>query len=385
MESAIETVRLEHMHVTVGEPLPFDLFDEHRRLLLKFGYVIESQDQLDRLIKRGVFFDREIEEPPQQQPAAEKVSVYLRAGELACAFETLFDQEHPDYGKALDIAERIQQLCELDSDAAIASILLHKTSRYSLLHSFHTAVMSEMLLRRMERPVEVRRYAVAGALTMNICMLELQDALYRQNAPLTLEQKRTVVAHPKAGGDALRAHGIDHPVWLDVVEHHHEMIDGSGYAKRLLGDDLSIESQGVSLADRYCAMVSEREYRAGLLPPLAAKDLLKRQAATIAPALAAAFIKEVGLYPPGTVVSLANGEVAIVVKRLLNPEQPMVRSLRSPRGIRYDDPPKRVANDHVYAIKEALGTDMAKDFDLSMLWPPAQRDEMTDTQAPDAP
>lgn len=369
-------VRLGYGHVALGQPLPFDLFDEHETVLLKQGYVIPSESQLDRLIERGVFFEEVADRASQQQQAAEaeKVSVYSRVAELAQSFEGLIGGEAPDYRGALWIARQIQELCGLDSDAALANIQLEKTTRYSLRHSFHTAVLTEILLRRLEREPETRCHAVAGALTMNVCMLELQDSFYRQNAPLTIEQKRSIVAHPQLATRVLRDQGIDHPVWLDVVEHHHEMIDGSGYAKRLGRDALSIESQGVSLADRFCALVSEREYRPGLLPGMAAKDLLGRQAATIDPVLADAFLKEVGCYPPGTVVALVNGEVGVVVKRLLNPAQPLVRSLRSANGIRYPEPPKRVTSKAAYAIKEELNSDIAKDFEVAVLWQSVEAD-----------
>ncbi len=368
-------VRLEHRHVAPGQPLQFDLVDEQGRVWLKYGYLIQSQGQLDRLIERGVFFEEIIDETQRQQQAKESVSVFLRVGALAEDFGRLFEDEVVNYGEALNIAELIQALCELDGDAALANILLHRVGRYSLRHSFHTAVMTEILLKRLERPLEARREAIAGALTMNICMLELQDSLYQQNTPLTLDQKRAIVAHPEMAVEALRAQGIDFPAWIEVVEHHHEMIDGSGYPKRLSRSSLSIESQGVSLADRFCAMVSERKHRSGILPNLAAQNIFSRQALTIDPALASAFVKEVGNYPPGTLVSLANGEVAVVVRRLLDLEQPMVRSLRSPSGIRYAEPPKRIAGGPFYAIKEALGADVIKDFDWAILWSAVQMEE----------
>lgn len=368
-------IRLGYGHVMVGQPLPYELVDEEGRVLLKQGYVIHSESQLDRLIEREVFFERSDETSPQQQQTAERVSVYARVGELAGIYECLIGRERPDYGGVLDIAGRIQELCELDSDAALANIQLHKAIRYSLRHSFHSAVLTEILLRSLDHPREVRLQAVAGALTMNVCMLELQDTFYRQNLPLTLDQKRSIVAHPQQAIKVLREQGIEQPVWLDVVEHHHEMADGSGYAKRLLKEALSIESQVVSLADRFCAMISEREYRAGLLPGAATKDLVGRQAATIDPVLADAFLKEVGCYPPGTVVLLANSEVGVVVKRLLNPSQPLVRSLRSANGVRYDEPPKRLTSKLAYTIKEELSADIAKGFDMAALWLPVDAEE----------
>jgi HD-GYP domain-containing protein (c-di-GMP phosphodiesterase class II) len=364
----VAKVQLDYQHVKLGQPLPFNLFDAHGLVWLKNGYLLKSKSQLDRLIERGVFFDEIINDEPLQKEEQNTASVYSRASELAVEFEGMFDREVVDYKEALGIAERIQALCELDGDAALANIQLHRVGRYSLRHSFHAAVMTEMLLKGLERPREVRLYAVVGALTMNICMLELQDALFRQNNPLTPDQKRIIVMHPQMAVQALRGQGIDHSVWLDVVEHHHEMIDGTGYAKRLRENDLSVESQVLSVADRYCAMVSEREYRPGILPSLAAKDLLERQSATISRTLAAAFQRDIGSYPPGTLVALANGEVAAVVKRLLNSAHPLVRSIRSPSGIRYDEPPKRSAGSPIYAIKEAVRADTIKEFDWASLW-----------------
>ena len=369
-------VRLEHGHVVLDQPLPFDLVDEQGRVWLKYGYLIKSQGQLDRLIEREIFFEEIIDEDQRKQmQARESVSVFLRVSELADDFGRLFASDVVNHKEALNIAELIQELCELDGDAALANIQLNKSGRYALRHSFHTAVLAEMLLRSLGHPREVRCHAIAGALTMNIGMLALQDALYEQNTPLTLDQKRALVAHPLMAVKTLREQGIDHPAWINVVEHHHEMIDGSGYPKRLSGSELCIESQAVSMADRYCAMVSERKYRPGILPNMVAQNLLTRQAATVDPRIASAFLKEVGSYPPGTLVALANGEVGVVVRRLLNLDQPMVRSLRSPRGIRYDTPPKRVASGPVFAIKEALAADVIKDFDWAILWQQVQAEE----------
>lgn len=367
-------VRLDYQHVKLGQPLPFSLVDAHGHIWLRHGYVLQSQNQLDRLIERGVFFEEIINDETSHQHEKDTVSVYSQVGELAAEYSSLFGKEAVDYKAALHIAERIQVLGELDGDALLASIQHNRTDRYSLRHSFHAALMTELLLKRLERPLDVRRDAIAGALTMNISMLELQDSLYRQNIPLTLDQKRAIVTHPLMAVKALREQGIDHAVWLDVVENHHEMIDGSGYAKRLQLNDLSIESQVLSFADRYCAMISEREYRPGMLPNLAMKDLLERQSATISPTVATAFRQEIGCYPPGTVVLLANGEVAVVVKRLLNIGLPLVRSIQSPSGIRYAEPPKRSTNNPVYSIKEAMRADLVKNYDWASLWFPVRLD-----------
>jgi HD-GYP domain-containing protein (c-di-GMP phosphodiesterase class II) len=365
-------VQLELHHVAVGQPLPFDLVDQNGFVLLKYGFLLQSQGQLNRLIERGVFFEEIFDESAPRQQAAQRVSIYRSVSELAAEFAALMSPSEFDVSRILDVARRIGVLTELDADAALANIQLYRGSAYSLRLSFHTAVFTTVLLRRLGCPPDVRLHATAGALTMNLGMLALQDVLYRQNAPLTLEQKREIVTHPRQGAARLRECGVGQPVWLEVVEHHHAMIDGTGYPGRLSKNELSIESQVVALADRYCALVSERDYRPGMLPSLAAKDLLGRQSSPLGPALAAAFGSEVGSYPPGTLVLLANGEAGVAVQRLQTAGQPLVRSLRSPNGIRYADPPKRLTSSPIFAIREALPAGTFKDVDWASLWPSVQ-------------
>lgn len=377
----MERVRLDYMHLAPGQPLPFELTDAHGRVLLKHGYVIRDEAQIERLVERGVYFEAPEDAASQQQPADETRPPQVCGSELFDAYVCLVDSTPPDCAGVADIAGSLQAFCETHADMALACTLLQRAGCYSLRHSFHTAILSEMLLKRLGRPAEERCQAIAGALTMNLCMRALQDELYAQNIPLTIEQKRTMIAHPQSAAQMLREQGIADPVWLEVVENHHEMVDGSGYAKRLLKTSLGIGSQAVSLADRFCALVSARGYRAGIPPSVAIKNLLERQSATIDPLLSAAFVKEIGLYPPGTLVLLASGEVGLVVRRLLNPAHPLVRALRAVSGVRFDVPPKRITSKPAHAIKEALDTDAVKKFDIEVLWQAMSMDESDTDEA----
>ncbi|MFN7369254.1 MAG: hypothetical protein ACK5SG_03355, partial [Burkholderiales bacterium] len=54
--------------------------------------------------------------------------------------------------------------------------------------------------------------------------------------------------------------------------------------------------------------------------------------------IATILIKEIGIYPPGSFVKLANGETAIVVRRGEAANSPVVAALSSGSGIPYVDP-----------------------------------------------
>jgi len=377
-------IRLGYGHVVPGQALPFDILNTRGKILLSHGYVLQDQEQIDRLVEREVYFEL-IDEEAVVSHYVERVSLYQRVIDISRDYEALLDTQGnpPDFHAIPGIAKRLQEVCELDSDPALACILLYKPSRYSLRHGFNAAILTEILLKQMGRSLDERCYAMAGALTMDIAMLALQDTLYEQSDPLTPEQKRDLVLHPSTAAAMLRQQEVQQPIWLDVVEHHHEMIDGSGYAKRLDASRLSLEAQVVSLAERYCAAVSERGFRPARSPGAAARQLLTHQGNTIDTALAALFLREVCIYPPGCVVSLLNGEVAVVVKRTLHPATPVVRSIRAPSGVRHQRPPKRLTSKPAYGIQEVLGFDYVRGLDLASLWPRERLDEDDDEDAED--
>ena len=65
---------------------------------------------------------------------------------------------------------------------------------------------------------------------------------------------------------------------LEVIRHHHEKLDGSGYPDGLKGDDISTVARIMAVADIYDALVTDRAYRKGMPKTLAFKILRKEVA-----------------------------------------------------------------------------------------------------------
>jgi putative nucleotidyltransferase with HDIG domain len=78
---------------------------------------------------------------------------------------------------------------------------------------------------------------------------------------LTEEERATVRAHPRRGFDALVTQGGFPPEMLDVVLHHHEFLDGSGYPDALSGKEISDIVRLTTIVDIYAALVENRSYR----------------------------------------------------------------------------------------------------------------------------
>jgi HD-GYP domain-containing protein (c-di-GMP phosphodiesterase class II) len=78
---------------------------------------------------------------------------------------------------------------------------------------------------------------------------------------LTDEETSVMRQHPRLGYEALVAQGGFPPEMLDVVLHHHEFLDGSGYPNGLRGDQISDIVRLTTIVDIYTALVEKRAYR----------------------------------------------------------------------------------------------------------------------------
>jgi HD-GYP domain-containing protein (c-di-GMP phosphodiesterase class II) len=67
--------------------------------------------------------------------------------------------------------------------------------------------------------------------------------------------------HPRRGYDALAAQGSFPPEMLDVVLHHHEFLDGTGYPNGLSGNQISDIVRLITIVDIHSALVEKRAYR----------------------------------------------------------------------------------------------------------------------------
>ena len=110
---------------------------------------------------------------------------------------------------------------------------------------------------------------------------------------------------------------------MDVCLHHHERIDGLGYPGKLSGEALSLPARMCAVCEVYDSIISDRHYKSGMAPAIAIRKMTEWQEGHYDLKVFHAFIKSVGIYPPGTLVKLVSGRLAVVMdqtsKSLLTP------------------------------------------------------------------
>jgi HD-GYP domain-containing protein (c-di-GMP phosphodiesterase class II) len=337
----MQLLKLVQNLVKLGEPLPWGVRDAQGKLLLAQGHVIADAAQLGAILERGAYVDAEearaavkraaeAEKQRQQQRPVNLFTLWERA--LWQLDRLLRSTEEPGFdARADELARHVIALTDRDADVAIYLCVRQDPKRlsiYGLAHAIHCALICLLVARRLGWDEPTLLTVVKAALTMNIATLELQGRLAAQGVPPTAAQQAMLAEHPAKSAEMLRAAGIADELWLTAVLQSHERADGSGYPNRITDPiEMARLLRGV---DVFMAKISPRATRAPMQTQLAARQLFQEEQGS---PIAAAVVKEVGIYPPGELVKLKSGEHAVVVRRTGNASTPMAASITDRGGM----------------------------------------------------
>ncbi|MBX3621447.1 MAG: phosphohydrolase [Rhizobacter sp.] len=357
-----------------GHPAPVSVRDASGHLLLAKGVMVATEEQRQRLIARAIYVD-ELEGDLLRRALAGKLDSMVRQnarlGQIANArpdgvvmasgpavrapVDAVTAWSHLQMrGRVLlqtpapaDFLPRLHkletevlELIEADADLALLVLVQACASdahHYSVTHGLLVTVLCERAARQLPAfSAEWRASLRRAALTMNIAMTALQDQLALQEEAPAPQQRALIDSHARRSAEALREVGVTDALWLEAVEHHHATLAGP----------LSDQRPGLQLArllqraDIFSARLSMRRAR----PALAASAALK--AAYLdehqqADEAGKAIIQATGIYPPGSYVRLASGELAVVLRHGPNAKTPKVASIVSKSGTPLVEPALR--------------------------------------------
>lgn len=266
------------------------------------------------------------------------------------------------------MADSVEDAVKLDPDTALAYLFLRNDTDYPLLHVIHCAVVVCLGAQAMGLEAGERHPLLCATLTQNISMCALQADLYHLHGPPGSLDRLMIRRHPLTSVGILKALGVDNPGWLEAVALHHERFDGSGYPFGLRGDAVPLSARLISAADIYCAAVSPRGYRNGRPAHEAMRNLFMGAGRVVDDALARLLVKTLGIYPPGTVVELRNGELALVLERGSRVDRPRVMLLNEKQENRLV-----LAEDSFSAIRVVEAELLPEGFRLETTWRKAEQ------------
>lgn len=366
-------VRIAPGALTIGKPLPWTVFDADGNVLLRQGYVIQNDIQLEQLFERGLFQPRKIERPQDEiledtrvlNPFAEYP---LLLQTLESALNAITRREESALKRVLGLSRMIDQMCKESPEASLA--LVHLYSIEPTIHEqiLFYAVLCQFTARRFGLEDKRTAVLISAALTANLALVPVADKLNASNRLLTDDQRAVIRKHPERSIQALKDAEITSPLLLKIIAQHHEQADGSGYPQGLSGTDIRGEAEILALAERYVAMITRRAYRERMNVTEARRLTSSLANGKFRPAIPRALLSVLTEYPPGTLVRLANNEIAVIVRRPHRHRGPFAKAIIGPRGNRYSGSFERDCSVLEFNVRAIEQPEVMPSMDFGLLW-----------------
>ncbi len=191
--------------------------------------------------------------------------------------------------------------------------------------------------------------------------VKVPDDILNKPSQLSNSEFEIMKQHATLGKTILESQEHAHKLIIDTAHYHHERIDGKGYPEQISAKYLHKFVRIISIVDAYDAITSARCYKGSAPAFEALKILFNERDIHFDSELTEAFIRMIGIYPPGTLVEMTNGEVGLVVSANANlrlkPKVELVMTpdhkFRAPYIINLEENITD-AQGKVYAIKKGL-------------------------------
>lgn len=210
---------------------------------------------------------------------------------------------------------------------------IHSVDAYMYQHSFNVAVLAGIMGVAKGFNRNQLEELGTGALLFDIGMTKIPPKLLTKTGAFTEDERKIIENHPKEGFDILRKYHDISIVSAHCALQHHERYDGSGYPRKLKGDDIHLYGQIVGLADTYDALTSPRPYRKRYTPSEAIEFLFAAGGTFFDFELIKLFCKHICIYPVSTTLRLSTGQIGVVSENNeLALHRPRVRIIKEADG-----------------------------------------------------
>jgi len=182
-----------------------------------------------------------------------------------------------DITERIEAEERLKDTLELLRKAVGATIQVLGTAvesrdPYTAGHQRRVADLARAIATEMGLPQEqIDAIRMAGAIH-DIGKLSIPSELLAKPTKLTDTEFSLIKQHPEKGYDMVK--NVESPWPLaEIIYQHHERMDGSGYPRKLAGEEILMEARILAVADVVEAMASHRPYRPTLGPEAALDEI----------------------------------------------------------------------------------------------------------------
>ena len=181
----------------------------------------------------------------------------------------------------------------LDDIATAFGQVVDSKSPYTSGHSARVALYTDLIAESMGVDAARRRWLKRGALLHDVGKLGVSNCVLDKAGALDATEWVAVRAHAQLTEDILSRISAFREL-AKIAGAHHERLDGKGYPRGLMADEIALETRIITTADIFDAITAERPYR-GAVPIAQTLDMMAKTVGTaLDPACFAALRQAMG-------------------------------------------------------------------------------------------
>jgi len=248
----------------------------------------------------------------------------------------------PDPNAAKEVVDGLADAVAENRTALVALTAMRNYDNYTFTHMVNVSILTMGQARALGIEGRLLREFGLSALMHDIGKVRTPKEILNKPEKLTDAEFEIMKRHTVDGAEILRR-TPEMPILAPVIAfEHHLRQDGSGYPVGAVRPALNLGTMICSIADVYDAMRSQRAYQQAFPSDRILAVLKRNDGVQFDQNLVRRFSQLMGIYPPGNLVRLSTGEVAVVVKiHAPDPYRPMVKVLFDPSGLALDHPVER--------------------------------------------
>ncbi len=237
-------------------------------------------------------------------------------------------------GMKIDIehTRRVIQNCMIsimsNANALFWLTRIKDKSEFNAEHSVRVSILAMALGKYLKLDEEQLELLGLCGMLHDLGKTQIPEDIVDKHGLLTDIEMRVMQKHTILGYELVNADPSINRTIKDVIKNHHAHIDGTGYPS-LPPEQISLYCRIVSIVDAYDTITSDTCYSRSRSARDALKELFNQRNKQFDGELVEAFIRMLGIYPPGTLVEMSNGEVGIVIsthpEKKLKPKVELVR------------------------------------------------------------
>jgi len=322
-------MRLEYINnIRENEFLGKSILSNDGVVLLRAGIRLSSA-YIKKLKQLGVIFiyvedarlsDVEVED----ERFSELKQVTLKS--MSTVFQSIHDCNGKKLKESLNSVEDMVNYI-IESGNVNSSLYDIKTfDNYTYVHSLDTCIMSTFLGLSSGLDKWQMKDLAVGAILHDIGKTKIDNAIINKKGKLSKEEYEEVKKHTIYGGEMLKKNFSIPLSAVNIVEQHHERVDGKGYPYGLESNQISKYSKIVCICDVYDAISNDRAYRHKFKPNDAYELILSGNGTSFDEKMIMNFKNTFAIFPLGSRVQLSNGEEGYVIKQNQGfPDRPIIR------------------------------------------------------------